>query len=257
MNTFLRITTLGLLSLLLFGAGQAKRSAPDKYKPIDVVSGGTISGIVRFDGSRPSLEQVDIKTKEEVCHSEPVFSEKLVVSKEMKVHWAVVSLKNIKTGKAFKEHKDPKKRPTLDQNGCVFNPHIVLVGKGKPLKLLNSDGVLHNVHTWPKKNRSKNIAMPGPVKELTVKFRRPERIRVTCDIHRWMEAWIIVTEHPYYAVSDKTGKFELTDVPPGKYTLQVWHETLGEFEQEVEVKANAKTSVEFVLSEDKKDRGAN
>ncbi len=257
MNTLIRITTIGLLCLLLLGAGQAKRSAPDKYVPIEVTSGGTISGIVRFEGTRPQAERVDITTKEEICHSEPVFGEKLVVSKELKVRWAVVSLKNIKTGKAFEEHKDPKKRPTLDQNGCVFNPHIVLVGKGKPLKLLNSDGVLHNVHTWPKKNRSKNIAMPGPVKELTVKFRRPERIRVTCDIHRWMEAWIIVTEHPYFAVSDEKGKFELTDVPPGKYTLRVWHETLGEFEQEVEVKAKAKSSVEFVLSENKKNRGAN
>ena len=252
MKTFLRITSFGLLSLLLFGAVQS-RSAPDKYKPIDVTSGGTITGVVRFEGTRPNLEKVDIKTKEDVCHSEPVYSEKLVVSKEMKVHWAVVSLKNIKTGKAFEEPKDPKDRPTLDQKGCVFKPHIVLVERGKPLKLLNSDGVLHNVHTWPKKNRSKNIAMPGPVKEMTVKFRRPEHIRVSCDIHRWMEAWIIVTEHPYYAVSDEKGKFELTDIPPGKYTLRVWHETLGEFEQEVEVKANDKTSVEFVLSEEKQD----
>ena len=257
MNTFQRITTFGLFSVLLFGAGPVSPNAPDKYTPIDVASGGTIRGVVRFDGARPQVEQVDITTKEDVCHSKPVYSEKLVVSKEMQVQWAVVSLTDIKTGKAFQEPEDPKDRPTLDQNGCVFSPHVVLVGHGKPLKLLNSDGVLHNVHTWPKKNRSKNIAMPGPVKELTVKFRRPERIRVSCDIHRWMEAWIVVTEHPYYAVSDEAGEFELTDVPPGNYILRVWHETLGQFDQEVEVKANAEASVEFVLSERGQDSGAN
>lgn len=257
MNTCQRITTLGLFSVLLFGAGPASLNAPDKYTPIDVASGGTIRGVVRFAGTRPQLEQVDITTKEDVCHSEPVYSEKLVVSKEMQVQWAVVSLADIKTGKAFEEPEDPKDRPTLDQRGCVFNPHIVLVGHGKPLKLLNSDGVLHNVHTWPKKNRSKNIAMPGPIKEMTVKFRRPERIRVSCDIHRWMEAWIVVTDHPYYAVSGVAGEFELTDVPPGQYTLRVWHESLGQFEQPVHVKANAEASVEFVLSERDQSRGAN
>ena len=257
MNTFQRITTFGLFSVLLFGAGSARPNAADKYTPIDVSSGGTISGVVQFDGARPQVEQVDITTKEDVCHTEPVYSEKLVVSKEMQVQWAVVSLTDIKTGTAFEEPEDPKDRPTLNQNGCVFEPHIVLVPHGKPLKLLNSDGVLHNVHTWPKKNRSKNIAMPGPVKELTVKFRRPERIRVSCDIHRWMEAWIIVTEHPYYAVSNEAGEFELTDIPPGRYTLHVWHETLGDFEQQVEVKANTEASVEFVLSEHGQSQGAN
>ncbi|MEE8459251.1 MAG: carboxypeptidase regulatory-like domain-containing protein, partial [Phycisphaerales bacterium] len=119
--------------------------------------------------------------------------------------------------------------------------------KKQPLRILNNDGVLHNVHTWPRKNRSKNVAMPGSVKEMNLKFRRNERIRVTCDVHSWMEAWVVVTEHPYYAVSDADGTFTLADVPPGTYTLRIWHETLGEAEQQVTVKPKSESRVEFTM----------
>jgi hypothetical protein len=82
---------------------------------------------------------------------------------------------------------------------------------------------------------------------MELKFRRPESIRVTCDVHSWMEAWIVVTEHPYCVASDEKGAFELTDVPPGTYTLRLWHESLGEAEQQVTVKPNAESRVEFTL----------
>ena len=128
----------------------------------------------------------------------------------------------------------------------------MVVPKQKPLTILNSDGVLHNVHTWPKKNRSKNIAMPGVFKEMKLKFRRSETIRVSCDIHPWMEAWIIVSENPYTAVTNEKGSFKLTDVPPGEYTLRMWHESFGPMEQTITVSTGEETQVDFALT--KKDR---
>jgi plastocyanin len=238
-------TVLLATSLLAPGSeGQTRKG----YTPTDVASGGTIVGVVRFDGAAPAPQRLDPTTKEDVCHRDPIHSEKLVVSGDSGVRWAVVSIKGIGEGKPFPVYSpDDEKRPTLDQTGCVFDPHVTVVPKGQVLRVLNNDGVLHNVHTWPKKNRSKNIAMPGAIKETKLKFRRNERIRVTCDVHSWMEAWIVVAEHPYYVVSDEKGEFKLTDVPPGTYTLHLWHETLGEVEQQITVKPNADTRAEFTL----------
>ncbi len=221
------------------------------YAPTVVEKGGAIVGAVRFAGPRPTPDQVRVATKEEICHKDQIFSERLVVSDEYMVRWAVVSLKEIGAGKRFSEPKDSNERPVLDQKGCVFRPHVVVVPQAQPLTIVNSDGVLHNVHTWPRKNRSANMAMPGPIKEMKLRFRRPERIRVTCDIHPWMEAWIVVAEHPYYAVTDEQGRFRLTDIPPGRYTLHLWHETLGEAEQEVTVKPKGEARVEFTLRQSK------
>jgi plastocyanin len=253
MNTLRQPTILvTALSLTTFVAAAESTQSKKGYTATQVTNGGTITGVVRFDGARPGSEQLKVTTKEEICHQDPIHSEKLVVSSDNTVQWAVISIKEIHEGKPFPEYdgKD-EKRPALDQVGCVYRPHVVIVPRGETLRLLNSDGVLHNVHTWPRKNRSKNMAMPGAVKEMKIKFRRPERIRATCDIHAWMEAWIVVTEHPYYAVSDEKGEFKLGGVPPGAYTLRLWHETLGEIEQEVTVRANAESGVEFTLRQGK------
>ncbi len=235
---------IGLIAMV--GVGQQPRRP--SYEAIEVTNGGTIVGLVSYEGTPPARERVDVTTSEEVCHTGPIYSDKLVVSEDGGVRWALVSLKGIERGKAFPE-LDPEKQPTLDQSGCVFKPHVVVVGQGRPLRVLNSDGVLHNVHTWSKLNRSKNVAMPGMIKETSIKFRRPERIRITCDIHPWMEAYSVVTAHPYTVVTDKDGRFELTDVPAGKYTITMWHETLKtEITQSVTVERGKESKVEFTLS---------
>jgi plastocyanin len=243
------VTSLTVLTVAA-AAGSTRAEAGYTAKP--VTNGGTITGVVRFDGPRPTREQMEVATKEDVCHRDPIYSQKLVVTSENTVRWAVISIKEIHEGKPFPDYDDKDvKRPALDQAGCVYRPHVVIVPRGENLRLLNSDGVLHNVHTWPRKNRSKNLAMPGAIKEMKIRFRRPERIRTTCDIHAWMEAWIVVTEHPYYDVSDEKGAFKLTAVPPGTYLLHLWHETLGELEQTVTVEPNAETRVEFTLRQGK------
>ncbi len=216
------------------------------YKATDVKDGGVIVGMVRFEGKIPKRKRLKVSGADQPCHAKPIPNDDLVVSKDGKIRWAVVSIKKIDQGKSFPQ-ADPDNPLVLDQRGCRFRPHLVVVSQSQSLKILNSDGVLHNVHLHARKNEPFNRSMPGRVKELNVTFDRPERIRVGCDVHKWMGAWIVVTKHPYYAVTGKDGAFRLESVPPGTYTLQVWHEKLGKQKREITVSPGADAEVDFVL----------
>ncbi|MHC4443279.1 MAG: carboxypeptidase regulatory-like domain-containing protein [Planctomycetota bacterium] len=255
---------------LLFGVSMERldAAARSRYKEVDLKESGAIVGVVKYDGKVEKPKRLDITTEEHVCHKDPIYSEELVVSADKRIKWAVVSIKKIKQGKPFPKgplgvpvkdnpsKEDPKKpaKPKvaqIDQIGCRFVPHIAVVPEGKPLKVLNSDDILHNVHTYSKFNRKLNKAMPKTMKEMDVSFKRRERIKLRCDIHKWMAGWIVVAEHPYYAVTGEKGKFQLEKVPVGTHKVEVWHETLGKQEKEVTVKAGEKTKVEFVFKKKK------
>ena len=216
------------------------------YEGVNVKDGGAIVGTVRFEGEIPKRKRLKVSGADKPCHAKPIPNDDLVVSKDGKIRWAVVSIKKINEGKSFPQ-ADPENPVVLDQKGCRFRPHVALVPQGQPLRILNSDGILHNVHLYAKKNEHFNRSMPGRVKELDVTFNRAERIRVGCDVHKWMSGWIVVAKHPYYAVTGKDGAFRLENVPPGTYTLRVWHEKLGKQEREVTVSPGAAAEVEFVL----------
>lgn len=216
------------------------------YEATDVKDGGAIVGTVRFEGKIPKRRKLKITGADKPCHAKPIPNDDLVVSKDGKIRWAVVSIKRIDQGKSFPQ-ADPENPVVLDQRGCRFHPHVVVVPQERPLKILNSDGILHNVHLFAKKNEPFNRSMPGRVKELNVTFDRSERIRVGCDVHKWMGSWIVVAKHPYYAVTGKDGAFRMENVPAGAYTVQVWHEKLGKQEQEVTVSPGADAEIEFVL----------
>ena len=216
------------------------------YEATDVKDGGAIVGTVRFEGEIPKRKRLKVSGADKPCHAKAIPNDDLVVSKDGKIRWAVVSIKKIKEGKSFPQ-ADAENPLVLDQRGCRFRPHVVVVPQNQPLKILNSDGVLHNVHLYAKKNEPFNRSMPGRVKELDVTFHRSERIRVGCDVHKWMGAWIVVAKHPYYAVTGKDGVFRLENVPAGAYTVQVWHEKLGKQELELTVTPGADAAIEFVL----------
>ncbi len=216
------------------------------YQAKDVKDGGAIVGTVRFEGKIPKRRRLKVTGADKPCHAKPIPNDDLVVSKEGKIRWAVVSIQKVDHGKPFPQ-ADPENPVVLDQKGCRFRPHIAVVPQGQPLRILNSDGILHNVHLYAKKNEPFNRSMPGRMTELDVTFDRSERIRVTCDVHKWMGSWIVVARHPYYAVTGKDGAFRLENVPAGTYTLQVWHEKLGKQVREVTVSPGADAEVEFVL----------
>ncbi len=205
--------------------------------------GGSIVGEVKFVGTPPAPKVIKVNKDNQACGDEKK-SEDLLVGADKGVQWAVVSLAGAK-GPAPK----PAQKLVLDQKGCHFSPHVLLVPAGAEVDILNNDGVLHNIHTFATANPSINKAQPKFKKVMTEKFGdKPEIIKLQCDAHSWMLGWAVVMGHPYYAVTDAGGAFKLDNVPPGKHTVEVWHETLGKMTKEVEVKAGAPTKVTFELA---------
>ncbi len=203
---------------------------------------GTIRGRITYKGTPPPREEIKATKDQQVCGKEKHVSESLVVASDGGIRYAVVSIDPVTGGKTF-----DAATPQLDQRGCWFYPHVIVVPAGVEMEILNNDGILHNIHTYPEKNAPINMAQPKFRKVLKTSFAEPDIVRVSCDVHNWMNAWIVVAKHPYYAVTAPDGSYSLDGVPPGTYKLTVWHETLGTKTQSVTVQAKgtAEASLTF------------
>jgi len=197
--------------------------------------GGTIDAEVKYNG-QPVIEKLKVNKDTQQCGHEAVI-EKVAVGPNKGLVNAVVSVPGAKGGKAVKG--------VVDQQGCKFVPHVVVMSPGE-LEIKNSDGILHNIHTYSTANPPINKAQPKFKKTMTEKFDKPEVIKLTCDVHSWMLGWVAVTPGPA-GVTDKEGHARIENVPPGKHKVEVWHETLGKQEKEVEVKAGQTTKVSFEM----------
>ena len=217
-------------------------SSMAQYKGGDVKDGGSVSGTVKFKGTAPAPKKLDVSKDKEVCGKSPKVDQSLVVNNGNLAN-AVVTITDIKSGK-----KIDAKKVTLDQKGCEYQPHVLAFPVGTTVEILNPDGILHNVHSYSKVNSPFNMAQPKFKKTLDVKIDKPEAIEVKCDVHGWMQGWLVATESPYVAVTDNSGNFKLTDVPPGSYTVEVWHEKLGKNTQKVTVKAKEDAKVNFEVA---------
>jgi len=231
---------IGLMAALAIGWCVTSAHA---YDGAPVSGGGSIAGAVKFKGSAPARKPLEVTKDKEVCGAHEILSEELVVSPDGGLQDAVVSITNISKGKPF-----DASAPVLDQKGCVYIPHVLLFPAGSTVKINNDDGILHNIHTYSTKNPPINRAQPKFKKTIEEKFDQPEVIKATCDAHGWMQGWFIVQDHPYYVKTDASGKFKLTDVPPGEYELKVWHGKLGEKTQKVTVAGGGEATANFELA---------
>ncbi len=232
----LRLILLPFLLLLL-------SSSLPAYESVDVTVAGTIVGTVKLQGKAPVRKKIKVTRNKEVCGKKTKLTESLMVGSNGGIKNAVLYLSGINKGKKF-EVSSPLQ---IDQRGCQFRPHISIIPAGKSFDLINSDGILHNFRTNSTKNPILNKAQPKFKKKLKIKINKPEIIRANCDVHEWMNAWLVVAEHPYYALTDASGSFKITDVPPGTYTMQLWHETLVQQTRKVTVKAGEQTKAAFEL----------
>ena len=207
-----------------------------------VSDGGSISGSVKFKGNAPAPKKLDVSKDKEVCGKTPKVDQSLIVNNGNLAN-AVVMITDIKKGK-----KSEVKKVTLDQSGCEYKPHVLAFQAGSTVEILNPDGILHNVHSYSKVNSPFNIAQPKFKKTMDQKIEKPETIQVKCDVHAWMEGWLVSAPNPYFAVTDNSGNFKLTDVPAGTYNVEVWHEKLGKSSQKLTVKAKEDAKASFELA---------
>jgi plastocyanin len=188
----------------------------------------TITGTITFAGKAPALKPLAMDA-DPACakkHSGPVPAEMLVLGSGQTMGNVIVWVsKGLPAGKTWPAPKTPV---TLDQKGCVYVPHAMGIMVGQPYRILNSDGILHNIHTLPKINPSFNRAMPATSKETSTTFAKPEPIfQIKCDVHPWMSAYIGVFTHPFFSTTSTDGKFTIAGLDAGTYEITAWHERLG------------------------------
>ena len=202
---------------------------------VSAQGGGTVEVEVKYNGPA-KVEKLKVNKDTEKCGTEAVI-EHVVVGGNKGLANAVASAPGAKGGS--------KAKAVLDQHGCKFVPHVVVMQPGE-LDVKNSDDILHNLHTYSTANPSINKAQPKFKKVMTEKLEKPEFVKVTCDVHSWMLGWVAVVPG-VAAVTDNNGVAKLENVPAGKQKIEVWHETLGKQEKEVDVKAGAVTKVSFEM----------
>ena len=210
---------------------------------------GTITGTVTYDGKVPTLKPIAMDADPNCAkkHSGPVPSDVLVLGPgNTMANIMVRVMGGLPTGKTFPAPTTPA---VMDQKGCHYQPHVFGIQLGQPFKILNSDGILHNVHALPKVNKQFNKAMPATVTETTHKFEKDEGMfQIKCDVHPWMTAYVAVLTHPFYSVTGKDGKFTIQNLDPGTYQIEAWHEKLGTQKATVTVGASDTKTQDFKFS---------
>jgi len=228
------------MALAVLALAAVPRSAAG-YEVVPVADGATLQGKVLFKGDVPMKKIIPSKDKDTcgAIREEP----EITVGADKGVLDAVVYLKAVEKGKPF---QPPAAAPEIANKGCVFVPHVQAVPVGGVV-IVNADPVMHNTHGFAGKATVFNVALPMKDQRIERPLKKPGMMRIECDTHGWMLAWIYVAANPYYAVTAKDGTFSIKDVPPGTYTLTAWHEHTGELELPVTVKAKetAKLTVEL------------
>jgi plastocyanin len=226
---------LNALALALCG------SAALAYEVAPVSNGGKIEGKVVFQGTVPTKRIIPTKDKE-TCggpREEPL----MLVGADKGVQDAVVYLKEVPKGKAWSK---PQKAPEIDNVKCRFEPTVQVIQPGA-MDVVNTDPVLHNTHGFYGKRTAFNLALPNQGQRIKVSLDRPGVVRVECDSHGWMLAWIHVADSPYYARTAKDGSFTIPDVPPGEYTLVATQDWAGDTPTAVSVKPGEAVKVSIEL----------
>jgi plastocyanin len=209
-------------------------------------AGATITGTISYEGKVPTLKPLAMDA-DPACaakHDKPVANEMLLLGSGNTMGNILVSVKSgLPAGKTYPA---PKEALVMDQSGCQYKPHVLALQVRQPLKVLNSDGVLHNVHALPKTNGQFNMAMPGTRKDAEHTFEKAEgAFPVKCDVHPWMTAYVSIFDHPFFGVTKEDGKFTLANLPAGTYEIEAWHEKLGSKIEKVTVADGESRTVDF------------
>ena len=215
---------------------------------VDTSTAGDVKGTVALDGTAPKNEAIKMNA-DPVCVREnksPQFHETYIVGSDGK------SLANVfvyvKDGLGNYVYDTPSDPVTIDQKECRYHPHVFGVRVGQKLVISNSDPTLHNIHAMPKANTEFNNGQPIQGMKMTHTFDKQEvMVPFKCDVHGWMNAYVGVLDHPYFATTDKDGSFTLKGLQPGTYTIEAWHEKLGTMTQMVTLGAKETKEANFTF----------
>ena len=247
-----KLWTLASVSILAVagacGGGVDETAVPAVAAgPVDPAIAGGISGMVMIEGTPPLAEELRMSS-DSVCVQQATntSSEYFVIGPGNHLGNVFVYIKEGIEGRGFPK---PSGVVTLDQAGCRYTPHVFGLRVGQALVITNSDPTLHNIHATPTANDEFNMGQPiqGMKSERT--FEHPEiMVPIKCDVHGWMNAYIGVLDHPYFATTAQDGLFEISRLPPGDYVLDAWHERLGTQTQRITVAPGVTTDVAFTFS---------
>ncbi len=220
---------------------------------VSAIFAGDVTGRVKYVGKAPKMKRLRMDA-DPVCaasHQEAAKAESFIVDADGNLANVIVYLKGVSfNGKATST------AATIDQKGCIYSPHVMGIMAGQPVKILNNDATMHNIHALPKVNREFNKGMPKSLKEISTVFDKAEDVFVIkCDVHPWMKSYTQVFDHPYFAVTGSDGTFNIANVPDGTYEIVAWQEKFKKkvLTQSVTVKDGAAT-VNFNFERPKKKK---
>lgn len=201
----------------------------------------TLTGKAAFEGPAPAAEQMktDADPNCKMMHPNGLVSDEVIVNSNGTLKDVFVYVKEGLAGKTFDA---PKSAVVFDQKGCQYSPKVFGIQAGQPLEIINSDNTLHNVHSLAKTNAAFNLGMPIQGMKLKKTFTKPEvMVKIKCEVHPWMHAYCGVLDHPFFAVTNDQGLFEIKNLPPGEYVIEAWHQKYGTQTQNVTVAADGDT----------------
>lgn len=210
------------------------------------LAGGAVTGSINFDGEAPQRRQVKMSADPacDAANPDGRLGEVMVIN-DGKLQNVFVY---VKEGLGDQKFETPKEPVEMDQNGCMYTPHVLGAMVDQTIVIKNSDSTLHNVHSLPQNSKPFNSAMPMKGMTIKKKFAEPEvMVRMKCDVHPWMSAYVGVLPHPFYAVSAENGAFTIENLPAGTYTIEAWHEKLGTQTQSVTVTEGGSATADFTF----------
>jgi plastocyanin len=234
-----------VLTLIIGDSGSLVNGAGLTSSPT-ITGAAVIRGTVKFAGTAPAPKAISMSADPNCAkqHPGPVFSPEVIADPKGGLQNVVVFVAD---GLGERSFAPPREPVVIEQKGCQYQPHVLVVRANQPLEVVNDDPTSHNIHPTPANNREWNKAEPPGAKVEEAFAREEVAIPVKCNIHPWMRGYIAVFKHPYFIVTRENGSFELPNLPPGTYTIKAWHEKLGTATQTITIGANETRELSFVF----------
>ncbi len=224
---------------------QLAQAAPEAAPAGGASGSASLHGSIKFSGTAPEAERIKMDADPQCLlqHKEAVHKPEVVINANGTLRYVFVYVKQGLEGKTFAAPTQPA---VLDQQGCMYHPHVLGLQVNQPLEIVNNDATLHNVNCKPLNSKPFNIAQPVKGMKSTKTFAAPEvMVKCACNVHPWMATYVGVVAHPFFGVSGEDGGFTIAGLPAGHYTLEAWHEKYGTQTKTVTVADGERAQVDF------------